>query len=79
MKVAIPSGVWFQLFQDLMKEVPNGFVYADTKNNAILNVKTRLTKAKKKKPARVEMEMYIEKIALSDELAALHKFTEEGQ
>lgn len=76
LKVAIPSGVWFSLFQSLMREVPNSFTYADTKNQAILHVSTKMKKAKKKMPARIETEMYLEKVNVSNELAALQKFTE---
>jgi hypothetical protein len=83
LKVAIPSGVWFQQYQTLMQEVPSSFSYADTKNRAVLNIKVQLDKPKKKKKKekkarapRIEMEMYLESVDVSDELAALQKFTE---
>lgn len=87
MKVAVPSGVWFQQYQSLMKEVPSSFSYADTKNRAVLNIKVGLQKPKKDKKKkkkdktkdktpRIEMEMYLERVEVSNELVALQKFTE---
>ena len=79
-KVAIPSGVWFQLFQTLMSKTPNSITYTDPQNRSVLHVKTQYKKAraKKKKLAHVKTEMYIESATFDVVLTDLHQFTEVG-
>ena len=80
LKTSIPSGVWFKRCQSLLSEVPNSFTYADVERQTILNISIQVKKPKKKKKSKesphIEMEMYIEKATVSDELTALRKFTE---
>jgi len=76
LKVAVPSGVWYQTYQNLVKQVPNEVSYCDTKNRTVLHVSTKLKKAKKGRPGRIDFDMFIEQIEVDERLAALQKFTE---
>jgi len=78
LKVAIPSGVWYNMFLNLVKQVPHEISYPDTKNKTVLHIGTRFKKAKKlrNRPARIDLDMHIESLEIDDRLVALQKFTE---
>lgn len=74
LKVAIPSGEWYALYRELSLQTPSSVSFVDHKNQTAFHASTFMKK--KKKTAKVELEMYIEPVTISSDLAALKRFTE---
>lgn len=85
-KVAVPTGIWFRLYERLMSETPNKIKYADPLNQTMLTVKSKITKTKIKKKERKEgtdlrqmslnVSVEITPLAVNHLVATLQKFTE---
>ena len=80
-KVAIPTGVWFQLHEQLMGKTPNKVQYIDSTNLTMLIVKNQIKKAKKakkakKQPLTLTVSAEIVPINIDHLATALKKFTE---
>jgi hypothetical protein len=76
LKVAIPSGVWYSLYQKLCAETPSQISFTDPVNGTALHASTFMKSKKKKKTTKVELEMYVEPVLVSSDLRALQRFTE---
>ena len=73
-KTAIPSGVWFKLFERLTAASPNRVQYADPINQSLLTVKCKVRK--EKKGMVLDLKAKIKPLEVATDFAALQKFTQ---
>jgi hypothetical protein len=72
-KAAIPSAVWFSLYERFNKEASNRVQYADPLNRTLLTVKHKIRKGKKK--MILDIKAKIKPLEVTTDFAALQKFT----
>jgi len=73
-KVAIPTGEWFKLYERLTAEAPNQVQYADSTNQTLLSIKSKIHKSKSGETI-LDLKTKIKPLKIAPDFAALQKFT----
>jgi hypothetical protein len=74
-KVAVPTGVWFKLYERLTAEAPNRVQYADSTNQSLLSIKSKIRKGKSG-GMTLDLSAKIKPLEVAPDFAALQKFTQ---
>ena len=74
LKVAIPSGVWYQAWMRLCDQAGT-FTYVDAERNTSMAVQVRADPRTDANKILFEAQIKIEAVDLSDTFKSLHKFT----